>query len=547
MTRVVIGIGNESLVSDLSSLLQEMDGYDVRAVARSTSELLDLASRLEPDLVFVHDELGVEPVVQTIRDLSSRRPAMAILQVSPLRTSDMVIRAMEAGARGVVAHPFAYDDLSSRVMAASEWSIHMQGILEGASSVASGRGRVLAIVGAKGGVGTTTMATHLAYDHVEKHPHDRVCLIDVDVEKGDVAAILEVRQSVSIADVAKVAADLSPTAVNDAVILHESGVNLLLAPLDVREAELVSAEALRSIVAMLRREFNVIIVDGGGHVSPAQAAVVEIADEALIVTTADVLSIRGMRRRLIAWEALGVREEGAFKVLINKVDKQSLFPSSSVPKLTTAHVLKTEVPWSPRVLEASINDRDPRAVGEVGWWRLMARIREEVGLEAAVQPGPRPLSAPAAPSRRRGRRGRTEQATPAAPAAPPAVPAAEPAGTGGRRRGRDRGGIALENAGIFPIALLLALIAWQVGVIGYAFVYSGHASRAAAREYAITGSAVQAKAAADDVLPGVLKSGLQVQASSGDIRVTVRVPAAGPSGLGLPQTLTTSRSVVSER
>lgn len=599
MIKALIGIDDENLVADLTSLLSEIEGFEVRAVATSTGELLDLTSRLEPDLVFVHDQLGVEPVTQTIRDLSVRRPALAILQVSPMRNSDLVIKAMEAGARGVVAYPFAYEDVSSRVLAAREWSIHMSQVLEGAARNSTGRGRVVAVVGAKGGVGTTTMATHLAMDHVEHHPEQKVCLVDVDVEKGDIGAILEVRQSVSIADLAKVSTDLSTTAVADAVIQHESGVHILLAPLDVREAELVTAAALRSIVAMLRREFAVVFIDGGGHVSPSQAAVIEIADETLVVTTSDVLSIRGLRRRMIAWEALGVREEAAFRVIVNKVDKASLFPSSSVPKLTTAQVLQTEIPHSPRVIESAMNQRDPRAITEVAWWRLMSKTREELGLEGAGEVRGRERrdagqgtgsKGQKQPLRKRttktkdeqakgsifGRKGRQPErpgaeepatvgadqasgtrATPTQGTATrqPAPPGPEQAPESRQQlkeaavsaRPAERGAIALENAGIFPAVVLIALIAWQVAVIGFTFVFAGHSTTAAAREYAITGSQHQARVAANDALPGVLRGGVQVSTSGDRISVTLDVPAAAPSFTGLPQQLTTTRSVVSER
>lgn len=555
MTRVLIGITDENLVSDLSSLLSEMEGFDVRAVARTTSDLLDLTNRLEPDLVFVHEHLGVEPIAQTIRDLAVRRPSMAILQVSAARTDEAVIKAMEAGARGVVAYPFAYEDVSSRVMAATEWAIHMGSVLEGAARSTGGRGRVVAVVGAKGGVGTTTLATHLAVDHVDRNPDERVCLVDVDVEKGDIGAILEVRQAVSIADVAKVAGDLSSTAVIDAVIEHESGVNLLLAPLDVREAEFVSAEALRSIVAMLRREFAVVIIDGGGHVSPAQAAVVEIADEVLVVTTPDVLAMRGMRRRMIAWEALGVREEAAFKIIVNKVDKASIFPSSSVPKLTTAAVIATEIPLSPRVLEAAMNQRDPRAITEVAWWRLMGRIREELGLQAPVSTtrtrggaGPQ-VSPPAGPPTEPGspavapkRRRLSRRGAPAESASAP-TPEARRVSVGQS----ERGGIGVENAGLLPIVAVIAVIAWQVAVIGFTFIYAGHSTTQAAREYAVTGSVSRAETAARESVPAVLRPGLQVTGTGSSVSVTVRVPAAAPKATGLPQQLTTTRQVVSER
>jgi pilus assembly protein CpaE len=557
MSQVIIGMEDENLVADLMSLLEEMDGFTVRAVAKSPSELVDLASRLEPDVVFVHETLGIEPVSQTIRDLANRRPSTAVIQVSQIRTPSLVIKAMEDGARGVVAYPFAYEDVSSRVIAAAEWSEHMKAVLAGAAVTNTTRGEVVAVVGAKGGVGTTTIAAHLAFDHLRDHPQEKVCLVDVDIEKGDVGAIFEVRQSVSIADVAKVSGDLSPHAVHDAVIQHESGLHLLLAPLDVREGEFVSPEALRAIVSLLRREFDLVVLDGGGHVSPAQASVVELAGECLVVTTPDVLSVRAMRRRMIAWSALGVREEPGFKVLVNKVDRASLFPANAVTKLTTAHVVETQIPYSPRVLEASINDRDPRAVTEVAWWSLISSLRVELGLAKA------PVTASKGRSRRRGAPVPAEPRTPSrggregrAKASPePAVaplpesvstpdpqPAPEPVAAG---RSRESGAVGLETVGILPAAVLLCLIGWQTAVTGFSFIYAGHASSVASREYSVTADAGDAERAARGAVPRSLRSGLTVSTSGNQVSVTVPVVKGFPAGM--PTSLTSTRTVVREQ
>ena len=555
MSQVIIGMADENLVADLMSLLEEMDGFTVRAVAKSPTELVDLASRLEPDVVFVHETLGIEPVSQTIRDLANRRLSTAVIQVSQMRTPTLVIKAMEDGARGVVAYPFAYEDVSTRVIAAAEWSEHMKAVLAGAAVTNTTRGEVVAVVGAKGGVGTTTVAAHLAFDHLRDHPQDKVCLVDVDIEKGDVGAIFEVRQSVSIADVAKVSGDLSPHAVHDAVIRHESGLHLLLAPLDVREGEFVSPEAIRAIVSLLRREFDLVVLDGGGHVSPAQAAVVELAGECLVVTTPDVLSVRAMRRRMIAWSALGVREEPGFKVLVNKVDRASLFPANAVTKLTTAHVVETQIPYSPRVLEASINDRDPRAVTEVAWWSLISSLRVELGL----------AKAPVTASKGRSKRGTNAQATTATPkgrrkgeragrgkavakpdegaaATAEPGPAPEPVAAG---RSRESGAVGLETVGILPAAVLLCLIGWQTAVTGFSFIYAGHASSVASREYAVTADAGDAERAARAAVPSSLRGGLSV-AASGD-RVSVTVPVVKGFPAGLPTSLTSTRTVVREQ
>lgn len=502
MSKVVVGMANDNLVSDLRSLLEEMQGIEVVAVASDTSKLVEYVSRFEPDLVLLHESLGPEPAVAVIRDLSVRRPSAAIIQISPERSSSTIIRALEAGARGVVAYPFAFEDFTARVQDALDWSGQMQRILAGAASaIQAGRGRVVALVGAKGGVGVTTLALHLAIDYHHNHPHDRVCVVDLDIEKGDVSAMLDVRQSVSVADLAKVHQDLSAGTVSDAVIEHESGVHLMLAPIDIRQTEHVTPEALRAIVALLRREFDLVVIDGGGYVSPTQGAAVELADDTIVVTTPDVLAVRAMRKRILAWEGLGVRHEGELRVLVNKLDRASIFPADAVAKLTTAAVLDTKIPLSTRVLEPAVNERDPQAVTDVNWWRLMGRIRSEIGIvgnqpgRRIAEPEPVPTAAPGAPRRRLM-----------------------------RRAGRERGAIALENISVIPLALGMVLLMWQASVLGLGAIWLGQADTVATRTYAITGDAAQAHLAARNAVPEPFASGVHVSAAGTNLTVRVALP-----------------------
>ncbi len=523
MSKVLIGMADENLISDLRSLLQEIPETQVVGVAPDTSKLVDYMNRFEPDLIFLHDALGPEPAAQVIRDLTSRRPGTAIVQVSPERSSTTVIRAMEAGARGVVAFPFAFEDFSAKVEAALEWAGQMNRVLAGAAAaMQTGRGNVIAVVGAKGGVGVSTVATHLAIDHHLRHPDQTVCVVDLDVEKGDISALLDVRQSVSVADLTKVHQDLSANTVADAVVMHETGIGLLLAPADVRESEFVTAESLRPVLALLRRDFDVVFVDAGGSVSPAQAAVIELADETLVVTTPDVLSVRAMRKRIVAWESLGVRREGELRVLINKVDKASIFPPAAVEQLTTADVLKNTLPLAQRLLEPAINERDPRVITEAAWWRTLASIREELGLE--VQPRRSAEPAPAASAPQRAQRKRSFAA----------------------RRVREAGSVALENVAIIPLAILMAFLAFQIAVYGLSAIWLGQSSSVAAREYGVHGNAAKAATKARATVPEPFSSGLGVQGHGQSVTVSMNVPLAVGGLVGMPSSLSQNVGVVRE-
>lgn len=512
MIRVVIGAAEQAVAFELRGALAEMDGVETVYVVDSTTDLAPVVVRLDPDIVLVHDSLGPEPVLPVLRDLALRRPASATLLV----TSDPAVdigAVFEAGARGVVSYPIVFEQLRSRIESAGEYAASLRRMFStsaGAGDGAKGRAAVLALVGAKGGVGTTTVATHLALDAVRQDPDRAVLLIDLDLEKGDVPGILEVRHRASVADVAKVADDLAARAVADAVVVHATGLQLLLAPTDLRDVEAVTPIALREIMAVIRQEYDLVIVDGGSHVTPAQAALVELADEVVAVTTPDVASLRGLRRSISQWEGLAVRKEADVRVLLNRLSRNTSVSAETVRQLTRAPVMNVGLPAAFRRLEAAINSRDPLEMREPGWWQSIRRIGEELAS--------RPTAAGADDPRAGRRRSRL-------------------------RGGADDGSVAIENVAILPMAITMVLLAWQLAVFGMSSVWSGHAANAAARAHALHLDPVQA---ARDAVPGGVASGLVVSTSGGSVTVSVAVPLVAPGVGTLPARITTTRTVVEE-
>jgi pilus assembly protein CpaE len=541
MTRVVLGVADQVIASELRSTLLEVEGVEVLYVADSSQELTWAVLRENPDLVFVHDGLGPEPVLQMIRDLSLRRPASATLLVTTGATTQSAMSLMDSGGRGVVAYPFVFEDVLTRVAGAVEWSGQMRRLLAGAGNgdtSAGSRAKVIGFVGAKGGVGTTTLATHLAMDVCGQVDTMKVCLIDLDLEKGDVSSILEVRHRTSIADVAKVSEDLSVGTVGDAIVIHESGLHLLLAPQDVREAEYVSPESIRAIVALLRREYDLIVIDGGAHVTPAQAALVELADEIVVVVTPDVMCLRSMRRAISAWQSLAVRDEEDLHVLVNKVSKQNIFPHSAVDRLTSATVLQSFVPSMFRYLEPSLNARDPREVTETAWWKVVRLIGGELSVVKDLR------RVPSAPSPAKG--STAGGGDPSAGASP--VSEGKPSR---RSRGRkviaERGSIAVENVALFPTVLLICVIVWQMCLTGMTFIWSGLASGAAAREYSMTADPTRVSAAAANSLPTWLAKGMVITYPPPDsVKVSLSLPLVFPGAADLPSRISAQHAVVRE-
>jgi len=536
---VIIGCADQSLAYELRAQLAEAADVEVVAVAETTTELISLVLTHEPQVVLVHDQLGPEPAHQVIRDLGLRRPASVALVVSSDNDPESMSAAMDAGARGVVAYPLSYAEVQQRVVNALEWSRHMRTLLAHAGSGEGGvRGRatVVAVAGSKGGVGATTIATHLCWDIRREVPAHKVLVVDLDLEKGDVTSLVAARYRSSVADLAKVSQDLSVRTVQDAVFEHESGLHLLLPPEDVRDVEFVTPAAVRQIIALLRQQYDLVVIDVGAHVTPVQAAVVEIADEVVAVVTPDLVALRALRRNLGWWESLAVRKPENVHVLLNRHARSDEVQPDTARRISPAPMLQTVIPDVGRRLEGATNSRSPEMVDDQAWWKALRAFGREVG---AVRQGPTGAGATTAAS--------PGGATPPAEGAPESRTVRR--GRRAPRRGDDTGSASVELLGVLPWLALVCALLWQLAVTGMTYVWTGHAASAAARSVALHADHTTVRQAAQDVFPAGMREQLDVGVGGpggSSVSVAARVPLMMPGVFSTPWDVRVDRQVVSE-
>lgn len=507
---VVIGSGDQVVAYELRSLVSEVDGFRVEDVADTTDRFEEAVLRRDPSVAVLHAHLGPTPVLQVVRDLALRRPGTAILVVADQVTPEVFTDAMDAGARGVLQHPVSLEDLQARLTSAAQWAAQMRKHLAQSSDVAaaeSGRGRVYAVSGAKGGVGTTTIAAHLASDFVRSVPGKSVCLVDLDVEKGDLTNLLGVSHRLDISDLAKVADDLGPSTVSSAIHRDETGLGLLIAPSRIEDIASVGDRETRLILGALRRQFDLVVVDVGAHVTPVSAAAVEIADEVVLVATPDVLALRGVHRTLDAWARVGVRKPETTRVVLNRVSKVADIQPESVPRLLPTSPCRTTLPAAFKRLEPGLNHRRPAEVKDRQWWASVRALGREVGTLPPADP-------PAARTKR------------------------------SRRRDSEDGQAALEFTGMFPLIMLLVLLVWQVGLTAAALALTGHAADEGARRAALG----QDVSRALDTVPSWFARSMTVtQAPAADaVRVRTELPILVPGFSPAGWTFTSEVGVVDE-
>lgn len=400
--RVLAGMPTSETEMVLSARFDELSTTDLVASRGNTAALIEAAGEFpELDVVLIHQDLGPAPVFDAIRDLSHRHPQLAILLVSTTMDSDTFTAAMESGARGVLPADSGIAELETRVSKAAEWSRTLRRHLESASlelPVTGVRGRVVTISGAKGGVGTTTCAVQLAMAAAAK---DRVvCLVDLDLQTGDLPAFLNLRHRRSISDLVEAGDDITPGMLSETLYVDPRGPHVLLAPEHGERGEDVTARAARRVLTALRSRYELVLVDCGSTMNEATAMAVEMADRSVIAVTPDVPSTRGAQRLTALWERLQIRAQDDVFTLVTRHSRKNEIQPDFLRQLLGTQVLRTPIPASYRGLEPGENNGDPTKVTDEGLRKAFARVASELELlttPEAAQPGAGKGSVPTPP------------------------------------------------------------------------------------------------------------------------------------------------------
>ncbi|MCP3819058.1 AAA family ATPase [Streptomyces sp. A3M-1-3] len=383
-TRILPAVGDPDAARSITTLLSQLPNAEPAAPVADSTSLLDTLARLAgesidelPEVVLVHERIGPVPALELIREVALRFPAVGVVLVTTDAGPAVFSAAMDSGARGLIGLPLSYEELAARVQAAAQWSVGVRRHLGKGGDVFTGPGgTVVTVTGAKGGVGTTFASVHLAL--AAQASGRRVALVDMDLQAGDVASYLDVQFRRSIADLAGIQ-DISPRVLQDAVYDHTTGLALLLAPGEGERGEEVNDRAARQIVSAVRNRYEVVVVDCGTQMNGANAAAIEMADVAVLVTTPDVVAVRAAKRMVRMWERLQVRKAEETVTVVNRYTRNTEIQPSLIEKITKTRVARTPVPANFKELQAVVDagrvqDLDSKSVVKQALWGLAGEL-----------------------------------------------------------------------------------------------------------------------------------------------------------------------------
>lgn len=504
---MVLGIDGAGSDAEFRAVLAEAGDVSVLESTSSATDLLDAVITLDPTVVLVHERMGPLPVLDLARELGRQVPHVAVVVASREITAEMFAEAMASGVRGLVSLPLSLEEVHARLLTAAEWSRGVRRVVGGGAGEELGRvsGRVFVVAGAKGGVGATTIAVRLAL--AATAGGQRVCLVDLDLQQGDVSTLLDITHRRTVLDLVEVVDDISSRALDETLYAHVSGIRVLLAPAEGERADDVTGRVCRAVLTGLRARFDIVVVDVGAYVTEAGAVAVEMADEVLLVATADVLAMKAAKRTARLWGRLQVRKEEDVRIVFNRVSRASEIQPDLARRTVGVSALSASIPAAFRALEPAVNTASPDRLEDAAVVRAYSEVAQELGM---------------------------------------ARPAATASGRSRRRRGRgDSGQASVEFLGVLPLILIALLIVWQFALLGLTWMFAGHAADTATRRLALGDTNAQVSAAGMHRIPAGWSGGSSVQVVGGGVTVRVATPILVP-GLLSGLTFTANQRAVPE-
>jgi len=338
------------LVSDHESLGAKVrqvlvrHGHDCPAARVLSLDLAAAHLTMErPDLIVIVLAPHPERALGVLADLRSVLAAR-IIAVGPASDPKLIRRAYQMGATDYIDEI----DLDPELVAAL-------GRAQSGEAAPAESGRTIAVLGPSGGCGASTLAANIATVFAKEHK--RSLLIDLKLEAGDLAALLDVRPTYTLADLCQNVARLDRAIFERCLIQHESGVHLLAPPRNIADSRSITPEGIRQALALGRNLFPYVVVDLDHSFREEQLQTVRQCDLVLLVLRLDFTSLRNTQRTIDYLGQAGVSAERMLLV-VNRFGQPKEVPAAKAEEALGVKIAHF-VPDDPKTINRANNNGIP--------------------------------------------------------------------------------------------------------------------------------------------------------------------------------------------
>lgn len=241
----------------------------------------------------------------------TRYPDIPIIAAVENLDLNKVRTLMRLGIKDVVALPFNADELLPVVIDLSTEN----------ADVPTRLAPMTAVVHSSGGSGASTIVSHLAAALTAQDENARCCIVDLDLQFGEMASLFGVSASNGVVDCLDAGIRLDWDIIENAITKVRPRIDLLAAPRDIPPPEAIDADQLLRLLGMLRQQYDHVLLDFSASWSTATLSAACACTGLLVVVDQSVRSISRASKMLGLLDSVGVAREDV-RLVVNRAEKR---------------------------------------------------------------------------------------------------------------------------------------------------------------------------------------------------------------------------------
>ncbi|WP_418791038.1 response regulator [Phosphitispora sp. TUW77] len=340
--------------------------------AADGEEAIKQTGKLNPDILLMDINMPAMDGITATEEISLKYPRAAIIIMSVQGEQEYLKKAMVAGAREYMVKPFSTDELVNTIRKVYELEQKRRIQLAEPSIIRDLQRdpQIITVFSTKGGVGRTTVAVNLAISLAEQ-TRKKVAIIDLDLQFGDVAIMLNVVPKRTITELIQDIGQMDSDLMDSYLVTHPTGVRVLPCPTRPEYSELITGSHVEKILGILKQTYDYIVVDTPSFFHETTLSALDLSHQIMLLVSLDLPTIKNVKLGLEVLDSLHLK--GKVKLILNRSSSDIGIKCEDMEESIGLQVA-AHVPSDGRTVIGSVNKGNPFVISNPG-----TKISESIG------------------------------------------------------------------------------------------------------------------------------------------------------------------------
>jgi pilus assembly protein CpaE len=276
-------------------------------------QLDNSSSAVSCDLLILEIGEDLKKEFQLAHNLQDSGMVREIFFTSSRLDPELLLQALRVGAKEFFPQPIKKEEVKAALLQLKER--RGKGKFDGEKRK---HGKIIDVIGSKGGVGNTTLAVNLAASLIETPGSPLVALIDMNLLFGEIPIFLNIESVFNWGEIARNISRLDSTYLMSILSKHSSGIYVLPSPTGLDGVNVASPEIIEKLLGLMRNVFDYIVIDGGQALDDISMKILEMSDMVLLVAILSLPCLTNVKRLLWIFQKLGYPQQEDIKIVVNR-------------------------------------------------------------------------------------------------------------------------------------------------------------------------------------------------------------------------------------